>query len=89
MTTPDPDHTDRDPYDAPPTAGLRCPLCGGEPRLTVEDHAPTFPTVRYHAEVTCCGMSAGAAFYSAQAAANRAADRWHLLYCPIEDRDDG
>lgn len=84
MTTPD----RLDSPDAPPTAGLRCPLCGGEPRLTVEDHAPTFPTVRYHAEVTCCGMSANAAGYSAERAARWAVDSWHLLYCPAEDRDD-
>lgn len=87
MTTPTTDRLDSP--DAPPTAGLRCPLCGGEPRLTVEDHAPTFPTARYHAEVMCCGMLADAVLYSAQAAANRAAERWTLRYQPAEDRDDG
>jgi hypothetical protein len=88
MTTPDPDPDRLDTPDAPPTAGLRCPLCGGEPRLTVEDHAPTFPTVRYHAEVACCGMSADTASHSAWAAADRAAERWALRYQPAEDRDD-
>lgn len=86
MTTPDPDHADSP--DAPPTAGLRCPLCGGEPRLVIEDHAPTFPTVRYHAEVTCCGMSAGAVAYWSTPAARRAVERWALRYHPAEDRDD-
>lgn len=86
MTTPDHDHFDTP--DAPPTAGLHCPRCGGEPRLTVEDYSPTFPETRYHAEVSCCGITTGAVAYSAQAAADRAAERWALRYQPAEDRDD-
>lgn len=85
-----PDPYDRDTPDAPPTAGLRCPRCGGEPRLVVEDHAPTFLAARYYAEVTCCGMLASAAGNSALVAVNWAVDRWRLLYpAPAEDRDDG
>ena len=76
--TPTPDRIDSP--DAPPTTSLRCPRCGGEPVLSVEDHSPTFPSLRFWAAVSCCGRFESGEARTANAAANAAAGRWLRLY---------
>lgn len=71
---PTPDHTDTP--DAPPTAGLRCPRCDGEPVLSVEDQHPTHPQIRFYAELRCCGLSAHDSGPTSTTAAERAAADW-------------
>ena len=71
-----PDHLDRDTPDAPTTAGLRCPRCGGAPTLSVEDQSPTSPQIRFHAELRCCGLSADDSGPTAATAAKRATADW-------------
>lgn len=89
MPTPDPDHYDRDTPDAPPTAGLRCPKCGAEPRLTTERFRPEdcgSPVPVFEATIRCCRNTAGGSAYGERGAAEAAAGRWLRLYpTPVEE----
>ena len=85
-TRPAPDH--HDSPDAPPTAGLRCPRCGGAPALSVEDQAPSSPVHRFWAQVTCCRLTCGSAGQTKRQAVDHAAGRWLRLYPTPEESSD-
>lgn len=86
MTTPHwPDPADfpgPDP-DPDPTAGLRCPTCGRQPRLSTvaPERNPPWPA---EAELTCCAHYAHGAGDDTAAAAAHAAGRWVRLF-PVGD----
>ena len=86
---PTPDRLDTP--DAPPTAGLRCPRCGGAPTLRTDRLRPEDCGSRvaiFEATLTCCRHAAGGSGYGERQAVDHAAGRWLRLYPTPEESGD-
>lgn len=73
------DHAHDDPDPADPTAGLRCPTCGRQPRVDVLPPERS-PPCDAEAEITCCQHYAHGASFTTAGAAAHAARGWVRLF---------